>query len=402
MLNLFLIIIFTLFSAFFSASETAIFSLSNLKLRKLQAKNINAYHVLYLIKKPTQTLSTIVFGNMLVNIGLSSLLTTIFVPILGKKGLFVSIIVSGLIVLFLGEIFPKTISIYLSEKVSLFSAKFLRFFLIIFLPFIASFEKIANTISNVFIRHPKKIILTEEELKVALLLGKKEGYISSQEENMIKHILEFKDTQAKEIITARTDIVAIDNKNTNIEVLEVLSQIKHSKIPVYEGSIDNIIGILHAKDVFLNQNTDYHFFIREPIFVPETIRLDRLLKIFFEKKERMAIVLDEFGGTKGIVTQEDIEEELFGEIYDEFETPKPFIQRIEKNSYKVDAKISLRKLNLELNLKLPKEADTLAGFLLNRFQYIPVQGEKITYQNIEFIIDKSNKKQIISVIVKIK
>ncbi|MCM8819616.1 MAG: DUF21 domain-containing protein [Candidatus Omnitrophica bacterium] len=132
MLNLFLIIIFILFSAFFSATETAIFSLSNLKLRKLQAKNINAHHVLYLLKRPTLALSTIVFGNMLVNIGLSSLLTTIFVPILGKKGLFVSIIVSGAIVLFLGEIFPKTISIYLAEKVSLFSAKFLRLFSIIF------------------------------------------------------------------------------------------------------------------------------------------------------------------------------------------------------------------------------------------------------------------------------
>lgn len=400
-LNLFLFIIFIIFSAFFSASETAIFSLSNLKLHKLSQRYSQGKVVVNLLKKPTRLLSAIIFGNLLVNIGLVSLSTAIFVTTLGKNGLIVAILVSGTLILFLGEIFPKTLAIYMAERLSLFSSPFLSLFSRLFSPFIIITERVVEYFSAFIIRRPKKITLSDEEIKAALLLGRKDGQISAQEEVMISHVLEFKDTKASEILTARIDIEGIDSELSQEEILSILREKKHSKFPVYKDSLDNIVGILYAKDIFLNPDKDYHQFLREPIFVPESKGIDDILKLFLEKDERIAIVLDEYGGTEGLITLEDIIEEIFGEIYDEFEKIEKPLEKIKERTWRVYGKTPLKTVNLELNLSLPEEEDTIAGFLLSRIEKIPRPNETFKFENVEFLIERATARRIVSIILKV-
>lgn len=401
LVNIFLFIIFIVFSAFFSASETAIFSLSKLKLRHLQEKHSGGKTVNDLLLKPARLLSAIVFGNMLVNISLSSLSAAIFVAAWKEEGLLLSIFLSGTIILFLGEILPKTIAIYLAERVSLFSAPILKVFSKVFLPVIAVIGKIVGYFSSFLIRRlQKKSSFSDEELKTALLLSKKEGQITEAEEEMISYVLEFKDTWVSEILTSRIDIEGIDKDLSPAEVVEIVKEKKHSKFPVYEKSLDNVIGILYAKDVFFNPGEDYHRLLREPVFIPKSKRIDDLLKFFLEKNERVAIVLDEYGGTEGLVTLEDIEEEIFGEMYDEFETPHKLIERLSPYSWRVYGKTPIKTINLELELELPEEEDVLAGFLLNQMEKIPRAQDKFEFKNIEFTIERATAKRIISVIIR--
>ncbi|MCP4652923.1 MAG: HlyC/CorC family transporter [Candidatus Omnitrophica bacterium] len=402
MVNFILFFVFIALSAFFSASETALFSLSDLKLRRLQEQKPQAKIVKKILKKPTRLLSAIVFGNMLVNIGLVSLSTAVFVSLWGQQGLIVSIFLSGILILFFGEIFPKTLAIYAADKLSLAFAPTLDFFSKTFSPLVMVIEKIVAFFSSYLIRSSRKKPLTDEELRTALLLGKEEGQITVEEEEMISHVLEFKDTWASEILTARIDIEGIDIKSTKSEALAALRKSKHSRFPVYESSLDNIVGILRVKKVFLNPDKDWRLFLREPIFVPESKRIDDLLKLFMDKKERIAIVLDEYGGTEGLVTLEDIEEEIFGEIYDEFETPKAAIEKIDENTWRLYGKTPLKNVNMELDLDLPERENNVAGFLLSKMEKIPRSKEKYISQNMEFTIERATAKRITSVILKLK
>jgi putative hemolysin len=230
-------------------------------------------------------------------------------------------------------------------------------------------------------------------------LSRRAGHISAGEEGMINYVLEFKDTWVSEIVTPRIEVHGIDAKRSRQEVIEILKETKHSKFPVYEGSLDNIIGVIHAKDVFLNPGKDYHQFLRDPILVPESKRIDDLLKTFIEKNERIAVVVDEYGGTTGVVTLEDIEEEIFGEIYDEFETPKAYIEKIAERTWRVHGKAPVKTVNLELKLDLPQAENTLAGFLLSFIGKIPRPGEQCVFNNITFTIEKATAKKITSVII---
>lgn len=400
LISLGLFLIFIVFSAFFSASETALFSLSSLKLRRLQDASRRGHTVKALLKRPTHLLSTIVFGNMLVNIALSSLSTAVFVSRWGESGLALAIVLSGTLILFFGEVFPKNIAIYAADKLSLFSAAPLVVFSRIFAPFIVLIESVVAFFSSFVIRRGQVKVLSEEELKAALLLGRKDGQITKSEQRMISHLLEFKDTWASEILTARIDIKGIDIKFNQAEVFEFLRRHKHSRFPVYEESLDNIVGVLHAKKVFLNPAKDWRLFLQEPIFVPESKRIDDLLKLFLEKHQRIAVVLDEYGGTEGMVTLEDIEEEIFGEIYDEFETPGEVIMKVEDGAWRIYGKTPLKTVNLELGLDLPEEENNLAGFLLSQMEKIPRSGESFKWQGLRFVIERATAKRITSVILR--
>jgi len=409
-LNLLIFLVLISFSAFFSASETAIFSLSNLKLRRISEKYPQAKTVRSLLKKPTHLLSAIVFGNLLVNIGISSLSTAIFVGIFGRKGLAAAIIFSGTLILFFGEIFPKTLAIYMAEKISLLFSPALNFFSKIFYPLIAVIERVVNAFSSFIIRKPKDSSLSDEEFRTALLLSRKGGEISAREEEMISHVLEFKDTNASEILTARIDIKGIDAQWSQQRVMEALRQAKHSKLPVYEGSLDNVTGIIYAKDIFLNPDADYRKFLHDALFVPESKGIDDVLKLFLEKKERIAIVLDEYGGAEGLVTLEDIVEEIFGEIYDEFEKAEKPLEKIGKKRWRIFGKTAIKTVNLELGLDLAEEEDTVAGFLLSRIERIPKPGEAFSFlvrtnegrKKVEFAIERVTARRIVNVILEVK
>ena len=407
LVNIFLFIIFIVLSAFFSGSETAIFSLSELKIRRISERYAKGKIVKNLLRRPTRLLSAIVFGNLLVNIGLVSLATTISVRIWGNNGLIVGVLVSGTLILFLGEIFPKTIAIYAAEKVSLSLSPILSVFSKVFYPFIIIIERIVEFFSSLIIRKPKQSALSDEEFKAALLMSKKDGQISAQEEEIISHVLEFKDTKASEILTARIDIQGIDTSMSQKDVIGFLSRKKHSKFPVYEGSLDNIIGVLYAKDIFLEPDRNYHDCLYRPMFIPESKGIDDILKLFLEKSGRMAIVLDEYGGTEGLITFEDIIEEIFGEIYDEFESIQEPLERIEAKKYRVYGKTNIKTVNLEMDLNLPEEEDTIAGLLLSQMEKIPKPGERVKFsalggKSVEFTIERATARRIVSVILEVK
>lgn len=403
-----ILLVFIVLSAFFSGSETAIFSLSSLKLRRITGKHRRGRVVKNLLSRPTRLLSAIVFGNLLVNIGLSSLATAIAVRVWGSKGFFVAVLASGTFILFLGEIFPKIIAIYTAEKLALFLSPALHLFSRVFHPFISIIEKAVEALSATFIRTPRRFTLTDEEFRAALLLSRKDGQISAQEEEMISYVLEFKDTEASEILTARIDTRGIDAGLSQKDVMAVLRKEKHSKFPVFEGSPDNIIGILYAKDVFLEPDRDYHEFLHKPIFIPESKGIDDILKLFMETGERIAIVLDQYGGTEGLVTFEDIIEEIFGEIYDEFESVQEPLEEVGDKEYRVYGKTNIKTVNLELELSLPEEEDTIAGFLLSKMERIPKSGDKLKVSGlggrkiIEFTIERATVRRIVSVIIRIK
>ena len=261
-------------------------------------------------------------------------------------------------------------------------------------------QKLVDAISRCFLKKRKS--LTEEEIKKAIELGGKRGTISEAEKDLIYSVLEFKDTKVSEIMTPRIEVKALKWDLSQEEVLEYLRKTKHSKLPVYAESLDNIVGIIQAKDIFLNENLDWHIFLRNPLFVPESKKIDDLLKTFLETKKQIAIVLDEYGGTSGILTLEDIEEEIFGEIYDEFESPIKLIERVGEDTYRVSGKTPIKTLNLELGIDLPQKEDTLAGFILSHLEKIPHPQERFEINQREFIIERATPKRIISVILKLK
>lgn len=400
--NITLLVIFIVLSAFFSGSETAMFSLSKVSLRRLQERYPQAKRIKNLLRRPTRLLSTIVFGNMLVNVGISSFSTAIFVSAFGQQGMVFAIIFSTTFILFLGEMLPKTCAIYAAENVSLFTSAALGFFSKIFFPVISLMEKTVELFSSFVIRSSKKTVISDEELKTALLLSRRAGEITEAEEEMISYVLEFKDTSASEILTARIDIKGIDVDLSQDEALKFLRQTKHSKLPVYKDSLDNIVGVLYAKDIFLNSEADYHKLLREPLFIPESRKIDDILKTFLEKNERIAIVLDEYGGTEGLLTLEDVEEEIFGEIYDEFETPSEVIEKIGEGFWRVYGKTPIKTINLELELGLPEEEDNVAGFILSQMEKIPRAQDKFNFGSVEFTIERATAKRIVSVIIKVR
>ncbi len=410
--HIFIFFVLIFFSAFFSASETAIFSLSKVALRNLQERTPKAKIIKKLLQKPTRLLSVIVFGNLLFNVGIASLSTAIFVSLWGARGLVFAIAFSGFTILFFGEIFPKIFAIYSAKKFSLPASLVLSFFLKIFFPFVVIIEKIVKYFSQRLIKIPKKKIEEGHELKTALLLGKRGGQITEEEKDLISYVLEFKDTTAGEIITARVDVKGIDFNFSQSEVLSYLRKIKHSKLPVYEESLDKIKGVVYTEDIFLNPDKDWHFFIREPFFVPESKGIDDILKLFWYKKKRFAIVLDEYGGTEGIITWEDVVEEIFGEIYDEFENIEEPVEKINQNTWRVCGKTPIKTVNIELDLNIPEQEDTLAGFLLAQAKKIPKTGETFQFiftktsnhqkVKVDFNIERATARRIVSIAIRIK
>ena len=245
------------------------------------------------------------------------------------------------------------------------------------------------------------VAFTEEELKTAILLGKKEGAISEAEEEMISYLLKFKDTSASQIMTHRTYLKALDLEDPQEEIIKILKKERHSKFPVYKESLDNISGLLYSKDVFLNPDKDWRELLREPVFVPESKKIDDILTVLIKRNERIVIVLDEYGGTAGIVTFEDIVEEIFGEIYDEYELPEELVEKIGDKTYRVFGKTPIKTINLELDVNLSEEEDTIAGFLLSRLERIPEAGEKFKFEGLEFEIGKASRKRLLSIKIRI-
>ncbi len=405
------IVLLTL-SAFFSGSETAYFSLTPAQLETFKnSTRTSDQRITKLMSWPRQLLITIVLGNTMVNITIASiaaLLTsrlTNFVGVNQNVIILIDVFVVTFVILVLSEILPKVIAVRNSENFSIRASLPLTFIFFLLYPIsysIASFTRFLQSRSGF---RDEKTMLTEEELKTLAEVGEEQGSLLKDEREMIHSIFEFGDTTVREIMVPRTDMIIVDTTTTLAQLMRLVKTKLHSRIPVFKDKIDNIIGILYVKDLLpylykkRNERIELEKLARPAYFVPEQKKIDELLREFQAEHIHMALVVDEYGGISGIVTLEDIIEEIVGEIQDEYDKESPLFKKLEGGAFQIDGRMSLEEVNDELDLDLPSEegVETISGFILSILGSLPKEKEEIKYNNYRFVVEKINRNRILKV-----
>ena len=403
-LYLIIFILCLILSGFFSGSEVALFSITRAKVRTLVNDKEPGSEALATLKKsPDRFLITILIGNNIVNILAASVATAVAIGFLGETGLAVTVstIVVVLLLLVFGEIWPKMYASRNATGLSLRFSPIILFLSRIFAPVIFIFNKIAGkmTGAGAFAHH----MITEEEIKEWIDVGQEEGTIEKDEQEMLHSVFEFSDTRVREVMTPRIDVVMLEDTSSSDEALEIFKKTGFSRLPVWHENIDTIRGILNVKDAIFSvlethESVPIVELLSEPLFVPETKNIDDLLRELRVKKTHMAIVLDEYGSFVGIVTVEDILEELVGDILDEFDTEEHELVRVAEDVYSVDARIWVEDLNKQLDLHLPMSEtyETIAGLVIERLGNIPRIGDvcELTEEGVRLVIIQMTGKRI--------
>lgn len=404
-LSLFFLI---LVSAFSSASETALTSVSRIKIKHLSEEgNVTAKYLEKLLEHPNRFLATILFMNNLVNIGAASLATVLAANYFRHFAAGIATGITTIIILIYGEITPKSFAVQNAERIALLVARPIELLCRILFPFVRVFISISNFFIKILggktLREGP--FITEEEIKTIVSVGEEEGVIEEEEREMIHSIFEFGDTITREVMVPRTDMVCVEGNMSLQEVLSLIMLEGHSRIPVYEESVDNILGIVYAKDLlsYLNEgkfDVSLKDLMRQAYFIPETKKVSDLLRELRKKKIHIAIVVDEYGGTAGLVTIEDLLEEIVGEIFDEYDLEETMIETIDENTVLVDARVGIDEINELLGVNLPDcECDTIGGFVFNLFGKVPVEGEKIKFEQLNFTIQKIGGRRIQKILI---
>ena len=396
-------------SAFFSLSETAITAIGKFRTKQLLQKKARGAKFLSKLKdNPSKLLGTVLVANNIVNIGASALVTSIVIRYLesiGFGGEAVSVgIATGVmtfLILIFGEISPKTIAIKKAEKLALFAAPYIDVLGTIIRPLTQLFTFLSYPIIKLFGGEiPEKgPFLSREEIKLILSLSEREGAIEEEERAMISSIFEFTTTAARQVMTPRPDMQCLEVNDSIDKAIKLIIEGGHSRIPVYEGNIDNIVGVVYAKELLnVTQKPDggkLKDYMRPVLFVPETKKIDELLHQMQAARTHLAIIVDEYGVTAGLVTLEDIIEEIVGEIYDEFEKEEKIFEKIADNTWIVDARQSIGSVNKHLGINLPEgEYDTISGFIIGLLGKVPAVGNSVTYDNIIISVERILRRRI--------
>lgn len=389
-------------SGFFSSAETALMTLSKIRVRRMVEDNVKgADTVDKLIKSPSKLLSAILIGNNVVNIGASALATSLAIDIYGNKGVGIATGIMTLLVLIFGEITPKSLAAQNSEKVALKVSKFIYFLTIVLNPIIVFLTRL----TNMFIRllggnvDTDKPFITEEELKTIVSVSHEEGVLEVEEKDMIYNVFEFGDSRARDVMTNRTDMIAVEIDSSYQDVIDIFKQEQFSRIPVYENTTDNIIGVLYVKDLlFIEENKDefnLRKYIREPYFTYEFKPTTELFEEMRTNRSHMAIVLDEYGGTDGLITIEDLIEEIVGDIEDEYDKEENDIEVIKEDEYLVCGNVKIEDINDMIGTSIESEDfDSIGGFVMGVLGKLPEAGETVEYNNIKFIVEIFEKNRI--------
>jgi gliding motility-associated protein GldE len=413
--SLFLLLIpfLLLLSALFSATETAFFSLNSLMIDKLAARmDKKSKRVARLLSSPRKLLIAILIGNTLVNVTVSSLAALLvthwarinrFDP---HIAMVVNIVLVTFLILLLSEISPKILAAKKPESLALYLVPFVTLIYFLFLPFSILIDKGMNWLIGILkIREREEDkLLQSSEINALLELGQEQGELEADEKEMIHSIFEFGDTIVREIMIPRTDMVCVSNDTSTDDLILLIKEKGHTRIPVYEETIDQIRGIINAKDLLpsvLNKRNNINLIrlARPALFVPESKKIDDLLRLFQKERQHMAIVVDEYGGTAGLVTLEDVLEEIVGEIRDEYDQEVALHKQLDENTYLVDAKIDIYTLNELLGVAIPEkdEYDTLGGFIFELTGAVPQEDEVITYEKLEMVTVKVERNRIVKV-----
>ena len=397
------LVILLIGSGFFSASETALMSLSKIKLRHMEEDGVKgAKLVNKLVDDTNRLLTSILIGNNIVNIAATSITTSLFTVMFGAQGVAMATALMTILVLIVGEITPKTISANNPEKTSLLVAKPIKFFVTILTPIVWIFNIITKIIFKLLgvEDNGAKPFITEEELKTMVNVSHEEGLLEMEEREIINNVFEFGDMQAKEAMVQRLDIIAIDAEDSYEEIIELFKTEKLSRMPVYEETIDDIIGILNIKDIiFLSDEEISNFnikkYVRDAFFTYEFKKITQLLEEMKKNKSQMSIVVDEYGGTAGLITIEDLVEVIVGDIEDEYDEEEDEIEVISPNEFLVDGSTKINDVNETLNIELESEEfDSIGGYIIGYIKHIPEEHEVIEVGNIKFNIESVDKNRI--------
>jgi CBS domain containing-hemolysin-like protein len=403
MTTIVVLIILIVLSAYFSATETAFSSLNRIRIKNAaNAGSRRAKQVLHLSEHYDKLLSTILIGNNIVNITMTALATLIFVGIYGEEmGALVSTITITLIVLIFGEISPKSLAKESPEKFAMFSAPFISVFIFILTPVNMFFIIWKKMLTKLF-KVSKDKTITEDELLIMVEEAENEGGIDEQQSELIQNAIEFSELEAFDVLTPRVDVEAIDIENTKDEVRELFLETGFSRLPVYEDTIDKIIGVLNQKDFhnyILNTEKNVSEYVKPVVFISGTVKIASLLKKMQKVKTHIAVVVDEYGGTEGIVTMEDIIEELVGEIYDEHdEIMKQEIIELLDGSYRVLCSTNLEKMfeYFEIDDEF-SDVMTVNGWVVIELDKIPEPGDSFRYKNLSVKVTKAEERRALEI-----
>ena len=403
LIQIIVLVILLIGSSFFSASETALMSLSKIRIRHMQDEGIKgAKLVASLIDDPNKLLTSILIGNNVVNIAATSISTSLFIALIGPQGVAVATFIMTILVLLFGEITPKTIAANSSEKVSILVSKPIKVIIFLLTPLVWVFNLITGVIFKILGVDNKnnQPYITEEELKTMVNVSHEEGVLEIEERQIINNVFQFGDMQAKEAMVQRLDMVVINIEDSYDEIIDMFKNEKLSRMPVYNESIDDIIGILNIKDViFLTdeeiKNFDINKYIREPFFTYEFKKITQLLEEMKIEKTQMAIVVDEYGGTSGLITIEDLVEVIVGDIEDEYDEEDEEIIVIKEDEYVVEGSTKITDVNELIGVNLESEEfDSIGGFIIGHLKRLPEENEIIKVDNIEFRIESLDKNRI--------
>lgn len=399
-----ILVVLTTMSAYFSATETAFSSLNRIRLKNLANNgNKRAIMTLALSEDYDRMLSTILIGNNIVNIASASLATVIFVKYFPEAGVTISTVVMTIVVLIFGEISPKSLAKEAPENFAMLSAPILKLFIIILAPLNYFFMIWKKVLSKIFkVKEDRSI--TEEELITIVEEAQQEGGINAQEGELIRSAIEFNDLDVTDVLTPRVDIVAISENEDKHKIAEIFKESAFSRLPVYKETVDTIIGVINQKD-FHNYISHTELAIesimKPVVYTTSSMKISKLLKMLQQTKTHIAVVMDEYGGTKGIATLEDIIEELVGEIWDEHDEIINDFEKIADNQYKISCSANLSKMFDLFHINKEFDMNTVSGWVTHELDRIPNVGDSFTFENLHIIVTKTGFRRVLEIIVEV-
>lgn len=401
-IQIFVLFILLCLSAFFSSSETALVSFNKIKMRRMMEDGVKgAQMVNKVTEDPGKMLSVILIGNNLVNIGASSIATSLAISIFQSKGVGIATAIMTVLIIIFSEITPKTLASQNSESMALKVAAPINIISKVLKPVATLFNSIANVFVKILGGDNTKgqPFITEEELKTIVDVGQEEGIFEKEEKEMIYNVFDFADIHIKDIMVQRIDIEAVDVNSTYEEVIAIFEKEQFSRMPVYEENVDKIIGIINIKDLFFSKETakdfDLRKYMREPYFTFEYKMADELFREITKNRNHMVIVVDEYGGTAGLITLEDLIEEILGEIEDEYDEHEEEIETIDDKQFVINGGTKIDEVNEVLGIQLiSDEYDSIGGFMIGELGHIPELNETVEYKGILIKAEDIDKNRV--------
>ena len=401
------LVVLLILSAFFSSAETSLVSVNQIRMRSLAENgNVKAKRVLAITSNQSKMLSAILIGNNIVNISASSLATIVAQRIWGNAAVSIATGILTILVLIFGEIAPKTLATANADKLAMLFSVPIRILMIVLTPFIIVINFLAKGVLRLlgYKEDKNKTSFTEDELRTIVEVSHEEGVLENDEREMINNVFDFGESQAKDVMIPRIDMTCISIDSTFDEIVEVFRKDKYTRLPVYETSVDNVIGIINVKDLLLcedKKNFSVQNILRKPYYTYEYKKISELMEELKKTSNNFTIIVDEYGSTVGMITLEDLLEEIVGEIRDEYDEDEvDDILQVSENEYLILGTTRLNELEDLVDLPDSEEEDdydTVGGFIVSQLGRLPQTGDEITINNLRFVVDTCDKYRIINV-----